>query len=73
MGKKVYIYRGPHFALFLNPICQLVRADINGQIILASHLNNVNRHNLDALHRHREGIEAYPERRPLPPPPGGLH
>ncbi|KAF7811678.1 hypothetical protein G2W53_032654 [Senna tora] len=30
-------------------------------------------HNLNALHRHREGTEAYPERRPLPPPPGGLH
>ncbi|KAF7807078.1 uncharacterized protein G2W53_039239 [Senna tora] len=29
--------------------------------------------NLLALHRHREGTDAYPTCRPLPPPPGDLH
>ncbi|CBI15483.3 hypothetical protein VitviT2T_025848 [Vitis vinifera] len=32
MGNKVHIFHGPHYTVTLNPICQLVRAVINGQI-----------------------------------------
>ncbi|XP_014508801.1 protein SAR DEFICIENT 1 [Vigna radiata var. radiata] len=31
IGSKLYIYRGPQFTLFLDPICRLIRADISGQ------------------------------------------
>lgn len=43
MGKKIYIYRGPQFIVFLNPICQVVRAEINGHVIHGRDLNNINR------------------------------
>jgi len=45
MGSKLYIYRGPHFIIFLDPICKLIRADVNGQTFSnrdqISHLNKV--------------------------------
>lgn len=43
MGSKLYIYRGPHFAVLLSPICQLIKAEINGQIFPGRELNNINR------------------------------
>ncbi|CAL0322236.1 unnamed protein product [Lupinus luteus] len=43
MGSKIYIHNGSHFTIFLNPICQLIRADINGQTFAARELSNINR------------------------------
>ena len=44
MENKLYIYRpGPNYAVFLNPICQVVRAHINGHILYGSDLNNINK------------------------------
>ncbi|XP_061345005.1 protein SAR DEFICIENT 1-like [Gastrolobium bilobum] len=54
MGNKLYIYRGPHFTIFLNAICQLVRADINGQNFAGRELTNMNRSYIEKLVR-----EAY--------------
>lgn len=31
MGNKVYVFHGSNFTITLNPICQVVRAVINGQ------------------------------------------
>jgi hypothetical protein len=31
MGSKIYRYRGPQFTILLNPICKLIKANINGQ------------------------------------------
>ena len=31
MGNKLYIYRGSHFTVTLNPICMVVKANIHGQ------------------------------------------
>ncbi|QCD92195.1 calmodulin [Vigna unguiculata] len=43
IGSKLYIYRGPHFTILLDPICRLIKADINGQTFSnrdqISHLN----------------------------------
>ncbi|XP_054822616.1 protein SAR DEFICIENT 1-like isoform X2 [Prosopis cineraria] len=54
MEKKLYVYRGPQFAVFLDPICQVVRADINGQILQDRDLNNMNTSYIEKLVR-----EAY--------------
>ncbi|MED6194686.1 hypothetical protein PIB30_030753 [Stylosanthes scabra] len=54
MGSKIYIYRGSHFTIFLNPICQLIRADINGQTFPTKELTNLNRAYIEKLVR-----EAY--------------
>lgn len=43
MGNKLYVYRGTHFTIFLNAICQLVRADIHGQTLPNRELSNMNR------------------------------
>lgn len=53
IGTKLYLYRGPDFIIFLNPICQVVRAMINGQIYTCRDLTN-NRAYLEKLVR-----EAY--------------
>ncbi|XP_050377404.1 protein SAR DEFICIENT 1 [Argentina anserina] len=45
MGNKMYIFRGPHFELFLSPICQVMKAVINGQTFHARDLNNYNNRN----------------------------
>ncbi|KDO38207.1 hypothetical protein CISIN_1g042429mg, partial [Citrus sinensis] len=42
MGNKLYIFRGPNSIIFLNPICQVVRATINGQTFLTRDLPNLN-------------------------------
>ncbi|CAJ1951943.1 unnamed protein product [Sphenostylis stenocarpa] len=43
LGSKLYIYRGPQFTVFLDPICKLIRAEVNGQTFFnrdpMSHLN----------------------------------
>ncbi|CAL0312429.1 unnamed protein product [Lupinus luteus] len=41
MGNKYYIFRGPHFTIVLNPICQMIRAEINGQVFPGRELNNI--------------------------------
>lgn len=43
MENKLYMYRGPNFAVFLNPICQLVRAHINGHVFHGTDLKNINK------------------------------
>ncbi|XP_004503377.1 protein SAR DEFICIENT 1-like isoform X2 [Cicer arietinum] len=40
MGDKLYVYRGPHFTIYLNAICQMVKAFINGQPLLNRDLSN---------------------------------
>jgi len=42
-GNKYYAYRGHNFTVFLNSICQLVRADINGQTFPGRELSNMTR------------------------------
>ncbi|XP_027357377.1 protein SAR DEFICIENT 1-like [Abrus precatorius] len=55
MGSKIYIYRGSQFTLFLDPICKLIRADINGQTFSNRDLSHMmNRTYIDKLVR-----EAY--------------
>ncbi|KAK7314576.1 hypothetical protein VNO77_33102 [Canavalia gladiata] len=55
MGSKIYIYRGPQFTVFLDPICKLIRADINGQTFCNRDLmTHMNRTYMDKLVR-----EAY--------------
>ncbi|KAG5007579.1 hypothetical protein JHK82_025502 [Glycine max] len=43
IGSKMYIYRGPEFTIFLDPVCKLIRADVNGHTFSnrdpMSHLN----------------------------------
>ncbi|KAA8541260.1 hypothetical protein F0562_025133 [Nyssa sinensis] len=43
MGSKQYISRGPNCTIFLNPICQVVKAVINGQTYSNRELASVNR------------------------------
>ncbi|KAJ7975151.1 Calmodulin-binding-like protein [Quillaja saponaria] len=49
MGNKFYTFRGHHFALVLNPICQVVRAEINGQLYPTKDLTNINRSYIEKL------------------------
>ncbi|KAM5571200.1 protein SAR DEFICIENT 1 [Rosa sericea] len=51
MGNKMYIFRGPHFELFLSPICQVMKAVINGQPFPARDLSNYNRNYIENLVR----------------------
>lgn len=50
-GNKLYVYSGPNFTIFLNAICQMVRADINGQIFRGTELNNMTRSYVEKLVR----------------------
>lgn len=43
MGNKMYIFRGPHFELFFTPICQLMKAVINGQTFPTRDISNYNK------------------------------
>lgn len=54
MGNKMFIYRSAHFALFLNPICQVLRAIVNGQVFPIRDLSNINKTYIENLVR-----EAY--------------
>ncbi|CAN6584889.1 unnamed protein product [Malus baccata var. baccata] len=54
MGNKIFIFRGPHFSISLNPICQVLRAVVDGQNFPTQNLNNINRTYIENLVR-----EAY--------------
>ncbi|XP_028800150.1 protein SAR DEFICIENT 1 [Neltuma alba] len=50
MGTKVYMYRGSHFALYLNPICQLIKAEMNGHTFYGKDIStNINRTYIEKL------------------------
>ncbi|XP_022735435.1 protein SAR DEFICIENT 1-like isoform X1 [Durio zibethinus] len=51
MGNKHYIFQGSDYAIFLNPICQVIKAEINGSIYPIHNLNNINRAYLENLVR----------------------
>ncbi|XVF50551.1 hypothetical protein PTKIN_Ptkin04bG0110400 [Pterospermum kingtungense] len=51
MGNKHYIFRNSNYTIFLNPICQLMKAEINGSIYPIHNLNNINRAYLENLVR----------------------
>lgn len=54
MGNKYYILRRPQINIVLNPICQLIRAEINGQIFAGRELSSINKSYIHKLVR-----EAY--------------
>ncbi|TXG51436.1 hypothetical protein EZV62_023960 [Acer yangbiense] len=54
MGNKFYLFGGPDFTIILNPICQVVRALINGHIYPTRDLPTINRTYIEKLVR-----EAY--------------
>jgi len=44
MGSKIYRYRGPQCIILLNPICKLIKANINGQEFSSrEYLNQMNK------------------------------
>ncbi|XP_015954363.1 protein SAR DEFICIENT 1 [Arachis duranensis] len=49
MGNKVYMYSHANYTIYLSPICQLIRADINGQILQGRDLNTYNRGYLEKM------------------------
>ncbi|XVF53884.1 hypothetical protein PTKIN_Ptkin05aG0135600 [Pterospermum kingtungense] len=51
MGNKHYVFRGSNYTIFLNPICQLIKAEINGSIYPTHNLSNINREYLKNLVR----------------------
>lgn len=51
MGTKSYIARGPNYTLILNPICQVIRAIINGQICHSRELRGIQRSYIENLVR----------------------
>ncbi|KOM26132.1 hypothetical protein LR48_Vigan232s001900 [Vigna angularis] len=52
IGSKLYIYRGPQFTIFLDPICRLIRADVSGQTFSnRDQITNLNKTYVDKLVR----------------------
>ncbi|KAI4347201.1 hypothetical protein L6164_008035 [Bauhinia variegata] len=51
MGNKLYVHRGSNFTLLLNPVCQVIKAEINGQVIPTRELSNLNRSYIEKLVR----------------------
>ncbi|XWS50751.1 hypothetical protein CRYUN_Cryun12cG0114200 [Craigia yunnanensis] len=51
MGNKYYVFRGSNYTIFLNPVCQLIKAEINGSIYPTHNLSNINRAYLKNLVR----------------------
>ncbi|XP_022774888.1 protein SAR DEFICIENT 1-like [Durio zibethinus] len=51
MSNEYYVFRGSNYTIFLNPICQLVKAEINGSIYPTHNLSNINRAYLENLIR----------------------
>ncbi|CAK9133455.1 unnamed protein product [Ilex paraguariensis] len=50
LGSKLYISRGPNFFVILNPICQVVKALIDGQLFPTDRdLTNINRAYIESL------------------------
>ncbi|KAB2089732.1 hypothetical protein ES319_A03G081200v1 [Gossypium barbadense] len=43
MGNKYYVFQGTNYRIFLNPICQLVKAKINGTTYRIQTLSSINR------------------------------
>ncbi|MBA0816005.1 hypothetical protein Gohar_000715, partial [Gossypium harknessii] len=43
MGNKYYVFQGTNYRVFLNPICQLVKAEINGTTYPIQTLSSINR------------------------------
>ncbi|MBA0557668.1 hypothetical protein Golob_014721, partial [Gossypium lobatum] len=43
MGNKYYVFQGTNYRIFLNPICQLVKAEINGTTYPIQTLSGINR------------------------------
>ncbi|KAL5815564.1 hypothetical protein ACOSQ4_026205 [Xanthoceras sorbifolium] len=54
MGKKLYIFRGANYTIFLNPVCQVVKAWINGHIYHTHDQSSISRTYIENLVR-----EAY--------------
>ncbi|XWS60930.1 hypothetical protein CRYUN_Cryun07bG0081000 [Craigia yunnanensis] len=51
MGNKHYVFQGSNYTIFLNPICQLTKAEINGSIYPTHNKSNINRAYLENLVR----------------------
>ncbi|KAK8993999.1 hypothetical protein V6N11_008210 [Hibiscus sabdariffa] len=51
MGNKHYVFQGSSYRILLNPICQLIKAEINGSIYPTHKLSDVNRAYLENLVR----------------------
>ncbi|KAJ0048950.1 hypothetical protein Pint_16507 [Pistacia integerrima] len=68
MGNKLHIYRGNNCTITLNPICQVVRAVINGQIYPTRELSTSNRRYIENLVK-----EAYLNWHSLEVVEGGLN
>ncbi|CAJ2676124.1 unnamed protein product [Trifolium pratense] len=51
MGNKLYVYRGPQVTIYLNAICQMVKAYVDGQIIPNRDINNMNKGYIEKLVR----------------------
>ncbi|GMI75455.1 SAR Deficient 1 [Hibiscus trionum] len=51
MGNKYYVSRGSNYKIFLNPICQLMKAEINGSVYPIQSLTSINRGCLENLVR----------------------
>ncbi|MBA0667728.1 hypothetical protein Goklo_000781 [Gossypium klotzschianum] len=43
MGNKYYVFQGTNYRVFLNPICQLVKAESNGTTYTIQTLSSINR------------------------------
>lgn len=43
MGNKIYIYREPQLVTYLNPICKLIKANINGHEFSSRGLSQINK------------------------------
>lgn len=43
LGKRMYILRGSNFTITFNPICEIVRADIDGRIHVRQELSLIDR------------------------------
>ncbi|KAK9034493.1 hypothetical protein V6N11_050655 [Hibiscus sabdariffa] len=51
MGNKHYVFQGSSYRILLNPICQLIKAEINGSIYPTHKLSDVDRAYLENLVR----------------------
>ncbi|MBA0621296.1 hypothetical protein Godav_006937, partial [Gossypium davidsonii] len=51
MGNKYYVFRGSNYRILLNPICQLMGAEVNGSIYPTHSLSNIDTVYLEKLVR----------------------
>ncbi|CAI8594889.1 unnamed protein product [Vicia faba] len=49
MGSKIYIYRQPQVVIYLNPICKLIKANINGHEFSTTGFSQINKSYIDKL------------------------